>query len=97
MDARQAREAAARLLAVAPPAADAVLLDDVEDHGWCFVLQWTADAPQPGIGPVGIDKRSGAAFYLSSQPLPVAVDLARSARGGVNAPAGYGESGLGAI
>lgn len=82
MDAQQARANAAALLAEAPPAADAVLLDQVDDHDWCYVIQWTAAAPQPGVGPVAVAKHTGEAFYLGSQPLPIALDLARSVHGG---------------
>lgn len=91
MDATQATATAQELLTAAPPGVpDAVLSGQVEDRGWCFVLQWTtsraigsrspADAPPPGIGPIAVDKESGEAFYLPSAPLPVALDMARSAR-----------------
>ncbi|WP_406039876.1 hypothetical protein OG799_29855 [Micromonospora sp. NBC_00898] len=92
MDVTQARDAATRLLAASPPGVpDAVLSGGAEDQGWCWVLQWTTrramasgspdDAPPPGIGPVAVDKATGEAFYLSSVPLPVALDMARAARG----------------
>jgi hypothetical protein len=91
MDIAQARRAAEELLSTAPPGVDdAVLTAQTDDHEWCFVIPWTtrramesgsfADAPPPGIGPIGVDKQTGEAFYLSSVPLPIALDVARSRR-----------------
>lgn len=91
MDVTQAVAAAQNLLSESPPGIpDAVLVGNPEDHEWCYVLQWTSrravqtrslrDAPPPGIGPIAVDKSSGDAFYLSSVPLPVALDIAYSTR-----------------
>jgi immunity protein 35 of polymorphic toxin system len=91
MDAAQATAAARQLLVSSPPGIpDPIALDDVTDHDWCWVVQWTsrravvsrdpADAPPPGIGPIAVDKATGEAFYLSSIPLPVALDMARASR-----------------
>jgi hypothetical protein len=92
MDAVQARNAAIALLSASPPSVpDAVLLEGEEDHGWCYVINWTTeravaslsfeDVAPPGIGPIAIDKESGDAFYLGSQSLPRALEAARRCRG----------------
>lgn len=88
MDRDEARALANELLANEPPDTNPVLLKQTDDHGWCWVIQWTTrDAldivrpPQPGFGPVAVDKLDHEAFYLSSQPLPVALELARKTRG----------------
>lgn len=89
MDATQAVAAAQHLLSESPPGIpDAALVGNPEDHQWCYVLQWTSrravqtrspqDAPPPGIGPIAVDKGRGDAFYLSSVPLPVALEIAYS-------------------
>lgn len=40
----------------------------------------TSPSPPPGIGPVAVDKATGKACYLSTVPLPVALDMAPAAR-----------------
>jgi Immunity protein 35 len=91
MNETEATAAAHRLLTAQNPGVpDPVLLPGAADHDWCWVVQWStqravttrdpADAPPPGIGPIAVDKATGEAFYLSSVPLPVALDLARASR-----------------
>lgn len=88
MDRDDARALAEELLASEPPDSDPVLLKQTDDHDWCWVIQWTTRAaldsgrpPQPGFGPIAVDKTDREAFYLSSQPLLVALQLARQMRG----------------
>jgi hypothetical protein len=92
MDVTQARAAAATLLATQQPgASDAVLLEGTDDHGWCYVIQWStqraiasgsdADLPTPGVGPIAVDKTNGEAFYLPSAPLRQVLDVFRRQRG----------------
>jgi len=80
------------LLAEPPGTTDGTLLEaSATDHGWCWVISWTSrkslesndpgDVPPPGIGPIAVDKADGEAFYLSSAPLPVALEMAKHARG----------------
>jgi len=93
VDRAQAVEAARRLLRDEPPGiSDGVLIEgSITDHGWCWVINWTsrrvmesndpADAPPPGVGPIAVDKADGEAFYLSSVPLPIALEMAKENRG----------------
>ena len=79
IDQSEAAERAAALLARQPPVqAEAALAGDPEDHGWCWVCNWTLasnlsgethEAPPPGTGPVLVVKDSGEARYLGSQAL----------------------------
>ena len=93
MDATHAIEIAKGLLLRQPPGIpDADLIEgSATDDGWCWVIDWTsrrtleshdpADAPLPGVGPIAVNKTDGEAFYLSSVTLPIALDVAKQARG----------------
>jgi hypothetical protein len=92
MDAAHARAVAAAMLTASPPGvSDAILSESEDDHGWCYVIDWTTeraakscsfqDAPPPGIGPIAVDKKSGKAFYLGSQWLPLELEMAKEEGG----------------
>lgn len=76
-----ARDSATKLLASmeTQPGTSARLLRDPEETSRCFVFYWTVEPAAtvpPGVGPIAVDRTTGEARFLGSQPLEIALDIA---------------------
>ncbi|HVD22745.1 MAG TPA: hypothetical protein VNC23_06585 [Lapillicoccus sp.] len=86
IDQNAAAERAEALLSHQPPiSAEAALVGDPEDRGWCWLCYWTLatnvsgqthEAPPPGTGPILVVKDSGEAHYLGSQSIEFELERA---------------------